>query len=144
MFKGFQKTCHTLYKFDNNTERFFASALENGENVFKWMRPSPRQYNIYYGLGGFSRYESDFVVETADMIYLVETKASRDLDSAAVKDKAHAAEEYCRAVTAWNLEHGGKPWSYAIVAHNEVRLSSSFIYLMSNQAVVHQMAMELK
>ena len=78
------------------------------------------------------------------MIYLVETKASRDLDSAAVKDKAHAAEEYCRAVTAWNLEHGGKPWSYAIVAHNEVRLSSSFKYLLSNQAVVHQMAMELK
>ncbi|MBR2566854.1 MAG: hypothetical protein IKE29_19875 [Paenibacillus sp.] len=46
--------------------------------------------------------------------------------------------------TAWNLEHGGKPWSYAIVAHNEVRLSSSFKYLMSNQAVVHQMAMKIE
>ena len=144
VFKGFKKACHTLYKFDSDTERTFAIVLENDKDVLKWMRPSPKQFNIYYGPGGQYRYEPDFVVETADMIYLVETKASRDLDSAAVKDKAHAAEEYCRAVTAWNLEHGGKPWSYAIVAHNEVRLSSSFKYLMSNQAVVHQMAMELK
>ena len=143
VFKGFRKACHTLYKFDSDTERTFAIVLENDRDVLKWMRPSPRQFNIYYGPGGFSRYEPDFVVETADMIYMVETKASREVDSAAVQDKAHAAEEYCRAVTAWNQEHGGKPWTYAIVAHNEVRLSSSFRYLMSNQAYGHQMAMDL-
>ena len=143
VFKGFRKACHTLYKFDSDTERTFAIVLENDPVVLKWMRPSPRQFNIYYGPGGFSRYEPDFVVETADMIYLVETKASRELDTDAVQDKAHAAEEYCRAVTAWNIEHGGKPWTYAIVAHNEVRLSSSFKYLMSNQAYGHQIAMDM-
>lgn len=143
VFKGFTKACHTLYKFDSETERIFAIVLENDRDVLKWMRPSPRQFNIYYGPGGFSRYEPDFVVETADTIYLAETKASRDLDTASVQDKAHAAEEYCRAVTAWNQEHGGKPWKYIMIAHNEVRLSSSFRYLASNQAFGHQIVMNV-
>ena len=49
IFKGFKKACHTLYKFDSNTERIFAMVLENDAEVLKWMRPSPKQFNIYYG-----------------------------------------------------------------------------------------------
>lgn len=133
LFKGFQKACHTLYKFDSDTERRFAIVLENDPTVQKWMRPSPKQFNIYYGPGGISRYEPDFIVETEDGIFMVETKASNEMTSQPVLEKAHAALVYCRAVSAWNSEHNGKPWDYALISHDDVRLNSSFDYLISNR-----------
>lgn len=99
IFNGFKKACHTLYKFDSNTEKIFAIVLENDKNVLKWLRPSPKQFDIYYGPGGIARYEPDFVVETESKIYMVETKANKDIDTDLVKEKAKAAQEYCRAVT---------------------------------------------
>lgn len=135
VFKGFKKACHSLYKFDSNTERIFAIVLENDAQVLKWLRPSPKQFNIYYGAGGVSKYEPDFIVETAETIYMVETKASNEINSTAVKEKTLAALVYCRAVTEWNKENGGKPWEYALLSHDEVRLQSSFTYLMKNRAV---------
>lgn len=143
VFKGFRKSCHTLYKFDSETERTFAIVLENDPKVLKWMRPSPKQFDIYYGPGGVNRYEPDFIVETADAIYMVETKAANEVDSEVVQDKARAAKEYCRAVTAWNMENGGKPWYYSIVAHNEVRLQSSFGYLVDERAKPQQMRLDI-
>lgn len=139
VFTGFKKSCHTLYKFDSNTERTFAIVLENDKEVLKWMRPSPKQFNIYYGSSGCSRYEPDFVAETADMIYMIETKASNELTLPEVIEKANAAQVYCDAASAWNAEHGGKPWIYALVSHDEVRLNSSFHYLMANRVPAEQL-----
>lgn len=148
IFKGFKKACHTLYKFDSNTERIFAIVLENDGAVLKWMRPSAKQFNIYYGPGGISRYEPDFVVETSDVIYMVETKASDDVQKALqnksgdVWEKAIAGQEYCRAVTEWNAKNGGKPWKYALISHDEVRLQSSFMYLVKNRVEPEQLKIE--
>ena len=142
VFNGFKKACHTLYKFDSDTERKFAIVLENDKGVLKWLRPSPKQFNIYYGPGGISRYEPDFVVETADCIYMIETKASNEINSPEVKDKARAAVVYCNAVTSWNAENGGKPWRYALISHDEVRLNSSFMGLVSNQVSYEQLEIE--
>lgn len=150
IFKGFKKACHTLYKFDSNTERIFAIVLENDGAVLKWMRPSAKQFNIYYGSGGISRYEPDFVVETSDVIYMVETKASDDVQKALqnksgdVWEKAIAGQEYCRAVTEWNAKNGGKPWKYALISHDEVRLQSSFMYLVKNRLPMEQLELEVK
>ena len=140
VFNGFKKSCHTLYKFDNNTERTFAIVLENDKEVMKWMRPSPKQFNIYYGPGGCSRYEPDFVVETASTIYMVETKMSKELSDPEVLEKVKAAQVYCSAASAWNAEHSGKPWVYALVSHDEVRLNSSFRYLMENRVPAKQLS----
>lgn len=132
IFNGFRKACHVLYKFDSNTERIFAMVLENDKDVLKWLRPAPRQFELYYDLDGERRYEPDFIVETADRIYMVETKARNEIFSREVQEKARAAETYCKAATDWNAAHGGKPWTYAIIAHDDVRLNSSFLYLMAN------------
>lgn len=132
VFKGFQKACHSLYKFDSNTERMLAIVLENDASVLKWLRPSSKQFNIWYGPSGSNKYEPDFVVETIDKIYMVETKASNEINSDQVKEKAIAAIEYCRAATEWNGNHGGKPWQYVIVSHDEVRINSSFEYIVKN------------
>lgn len=139
VFNGFTKACHTLYKFHSNTERIFAIVLENDKDVLRWMRPSPKQFNIYYGPGDMNKYEPDFIVETSDKIYMVETKASNELDRTPVKEKATAAVVYCKAVSDWNAANGGKPWEYSLISHDEVRLNSSFKYLISNRVSYEQM-----
>ena len=132
IFSGFRKAGHTLYKFDSDTERTFAIVLENDDVVLRWLRPAPRQFNIYWGQSGVSRYEPDFVVETADTIYMCEPKASKNMKDADVLEKKEAAEEYCRAATEFNSENGGKPWKYLLISHDEIRLQSSFSYLAKN------------
>lgn len=126
VFGGFKKACHTLYKFDSNTERTLAIVLENDDAVLRWMRPSPKQFNIYYDSAATKRYEPDFIVETEERIYMVETKAAKEVDSKEVRAKAKAAREYCRAVTEWNAEHNGKPWEYDVVPHDSVRVNFTF------------------
>ena len=134
VFSGFKKAGHTLYKFDSDTERVFAIVLENDDAVLRWLRPAPRQFNIYWGHGGINRYEPDFVVETADTIYMCESKASRNVEDADVKEKAIAAQEYCRAASEFNAENGGKPWIYVLIPHDEIRPQSSFGYLVKARA----------
>ena len=53
-----------------------------------------------------------------------------------------AATEYCKAVTEWNLKNGGKPWAYAIIAHDEVRLNSSFNHLMAYRTAFEQLSFD--
>lgn len=126
VFGGFKKACHTLYKFDSNTERTLAIILENDGAVLRWMRPSPKQFNIYYDSAATKRYEPDFIVETDNRIYMIETKAAKDVDNEDVRAKAKAAREYCRAVTEWNADHNGKPWEYDVIPHDNVRLNFTF------------------
>ena len=64
----------------------------------------------------------------ADLIYSL--KASNETDGAVVVQKAQAAMKYCEVVTEWNRENGGKPWEYALIPHTEVRISSTFKYLI--------------
>lgn len=138
IFKGFKKSCHSLYKFNSNTERIFATVLENDNKVLKWMCPNIKQFNIYYDRDSNSRYQPDFVVETEDMIYMIETKDSRQLKDEVVLKKAKAATEYCRAATEFNKINGGKVWMYALISHEEVHLNSSFKYLVDNKVLVEQ------
>jgi type III restriction enzyme len=132
VFKGFKKACHTLYKFDSDTERKFAIVLENDGAVLKWLRPSVKQFSIYHGAGGVIRCEPDFVVETESVIYMVETKAANEINSQAVKEKAAAAKEYCHAVS-----------EYVLVSHDKVHLQSSFAYLMKNRVPMEQLDLDV-
>ncbi len=141
IFSGFKKAGHTLYKFDSDTERTFAVVLENDKAVLRWLRPAPRQFNIYWGQGGANRYEPDFIVETADIIYMCEPKASNKMRDADVLEKQEAAEEYCCAASEFNAENGGKPWKYVLISHDEIRPQSSFSYL-AIQASHEQLSIE--
>lgn len=72
---------------------------------------------------------------------MVETKASNELTNPEVLEKAEAAQVYCKAASDWNSTHDGKPWVYALVSHDEVRLNSSFHNLMANQVLTEQLRM---
>ena len=140
IFKGFRKSCHSMYKFDSNTERIFATVLENDSVVLKWMCPNIKQFNIYYDRDSNSQYKPDFVVETEGKIYMIEIKDSRKLEDEIVIKKAHAATEYCRAATEFNNVNGGKPWEYVLISHEEVKLNSSFDYLVKNAVKIDRKA----
>jgi len=133
VFKGFKKACHTLYKFDSLPELDFARVLEQDGDVLKWLRPAPKQFNIYWGRHR-QNYEPDFVVETADKIYLVEVKAENEIPSPDVQEKARAGAEYCHTVSEWNATHDGKAWEYALVSDRAIRLNSSFRYLYDTRS----------
>lgn len=128
IFHGFAKACHECYSFDSGTERNFAQILEQDVEVLTWLRPSAMQFNIHWGKDS-RRYEPDFVVETNDSIYLVETKASKELSNEEVLAKAEAARQYCSLATDYTTRHGGKPWHYLLVSHLDIEPTFSFKYV---------------
>ena len=128
IFHGFMKACHECYSFDSGTERNFAQILEQDSEVLTWLRPAAMQFNIHWGRDS-RRYEPDFVVETTDSIYLVETKASKELSHEDVQAKAEAARQYCSLATEYTTKHGGKPWYYLLVSHLDIEPTFSFKYV---------------
>lgn len=128
--KGFQKSYYPEYRFDSSTEWDFAYVLENDGEVLKWLRPVPQQFSIYWS-DGAKRYEPDFVVETADTIYMCETKAAKEIEDSDVQKKAEAARTYCDIVSTYNAKHNGKPWKYVIIPHSIVKRTYSLEYILS-------------
>jgi type III restriction enzyme len=125
LFGGFKKACHNLYKFDSKTEKDFSILLEHDRAVLKWMRPPDRQFHIYWDHNS-KRYFPDFVVETADTIYMVETKMETEIYSDTVQEKARAALEYCKYASDFTAQNSGKPWKYVLIPHTSVMLNMEF------------------
>jgi type III restriction enzyme len=99
--------------------------LEGERDVLKWLRPALSQFSMYWKHNS-QRYVPDFVVETADIIYMIEIKAEKDIDDADVQEKAEAGKKYCESATKFNLENGGKRWVYVLIPHTAVSLNMSF------------------
>ena len=128
VFAGFSKAYHTLYKFDSKTEKDFAIILEDDKEVLKWLRPGINQFHIYWQHNS-RQYNPDFVVETAEAIYMIETKKEGDIETPEVQDKARAAIEYCKHATDYTSKNNGKPWKYVLIPHGSVQLNMSFGFL---------------
>lgn len=129
VFTGFLKACHTMYKFDSKTEKDFAIILEDNKDVLKWVRPAGSQFHIYWN-HNTRQYHPDFVVETADAIFMVETKKESDIESVEVQDKSRAALEYCKHATDYTTKNHGKPWKYVLIPHGAVQVNMSFGFLV--------------
>ncbi len=127
LFTGFKKACHNEYTFDSKTEKDFSIILEDDDEVIKWLRPAPGQFNITWD-NNKRNYEPDFVVETTDTIYLVETKKEKDIPTEEVHQKANAAYEYCRNASEFTTKNNGKQWKYLLLPHNSVSINNDFNY----------------
>ncbi|MBD5309074.1 MAG: DEAD/DEAH box helicase family protein [Bacteroides sp.] len=130
VYVGFKKSYYTKYRFDSSTELDFSFILETNNEVLKWIRPVPNQFNIYWSSGA-KKYEPDFIVETSDAIYMCETKAEKDVNDADVQAKAEAAREFCRRASEFTAQNGGKPWHYVVIPHTLVDRSYSFNYVLT-------------
>ena len=129
MFTGFKKACHKTYKFDSKTEKDFAIILERDDSVEKWLRPAPNQFNITWD-NNKRNYEPDFVVESKDTIYLIETKKENDISTEEVQSKAKAALLYCQNATEFTTANSGKPWKYILLPHDSVKLNMDLEHLV--------------
>ena len=130
VYVGFKKSYYTRYRFDSSTELDFSFILETNGEVLKWLRPVPSQFNIYWG-NGAHKYEVDFILETADAIYMCETKAEKDIHDSEVQAKAEAASEFCRSASEFTAQSGGKPWHYVIIPHTLVDRGYTFNYILN-------------
>ncbi len=127
VFRGFEKACHFEYKFDTKQEKDFAYILENDKKVIKWLRPARNQFRIYYAKNS-RQYHPDFVVEADNTIYLVEIKASNELNDEEVLDKKKAAVTYCRYSSEYTSANQGKAWKYLLIPHDEVTQTNTLEY----------------
>ena len=98
------------------------------------LRPAEGQFQIYWAHNS-KKYNPDFVVETGDAIYIVETKMQREMESNEVKEKTAAALDYCNKATRFNLENGKKPWKYVLIPHEAVQFNMSFDRLAAQYAM---------
>ena len=130
VFNGFSKSCHDKYKFDSAPEKRFSEIIENSKEVQKWLRPSYKQFNIWYNYNS-DRYVPDFIVETADSIYLIEIKAENEIEEKSVKMKEEAAVNYCRIATEINTQRKEKPWKYVLIPHDKTDHNMSFMKLIT-------------
>jgi type III restriction enzyme len=130
VFRGFEKACHFEYKFDSKTEQDLAFVLENDKKVIKWLRPATNQFRIYWD-NNSKRYEPDFIIETADTIYMVEPKSSANINDADVLAKKEAAIKYCKYATEFTSQNKGKSWKYLLVPHTEISRTINFDLLIA-------------
>ncbi len=69
-------------------------------------------------------------METADTIYMVETKKEGAMEDSDVQEKTQAALQYCKYATEFTTQNGGKPWKFILIPHNMVQVNISFDYLV--------------
>jgi len=119
LFGGFARCLFPVQKFDSEAERRLAVILER--DALKWFKPARGQFQIYYRQGTTPlEYQPDFVAETNDTIYMLEPKASNQMTDPVVLAKKDAAMKWCAHATEYAASHGGKPWRYVLIPHDEI------------------------
>lgn len=135
LFTGIKRGVFAEAKFDSKEgELTLARVLDRDNDVLKWLRPAPNEFNITYNRG--KRYEPDFVVETADCCYLIEVKAEKDMDDPDVLAKKKRGIQYCEVATRWCKANGYKPWKYLFIPAKQVQGNSTFQVLAGRFAAI--------
>lgn len=119
LFGGFQRCLYRTQKFQSDTERKLALILDRESQ--KWFKPASGQFQIFYKDGADqSEYIPDFVAETDDRIYLLESKAAGQMADRMVQAKKDSAVKWCQHATEHSTKSGGKPWSYLLIPHDAI------------------------
>lgn len=138
VYTGFNKACHSMYRFDSSDEARMAYLLDKDSLVEDWLRPAPNQFEGLYWRdetgNSQHRYEPDFVAEFKNEIVMIEVKPSAEINTPDVQEKKKTADKYCELVSK-NIGNFGivKPWRYAIVATEKITISSTIAGLLVNQ-----------
>ena len=127
LFSGIKKGVFDRAKFDSFPELQLARILEYDGYVQNWLRPAPQELDITYNHG--HRYEPDFVVETEEIIYLVEVKGEDKLNDPDVIAKKKRGIQYCEIATRWGKANGYKEWKYLFIPSKQIMPNSSFLQL---------------
>ncbi len=119
LFGGFKRCLNDSEKFQSDTERKLSVILER--EASKWFKPAKGQFQMYYKSGADDlEYQPDFVAETGATIYMLEPKASREMDDPMVLAKRDVAVKWCERASDHAKTCGGKPWIYLLIPHDAV------------------------
>jgi type III restriction enzyme len=119
LFGGFMSCLYPVQKFDSEAERKLAMILER--DALKWFKPAKGQFQIFYRHGAdYLEYQPDFVAESTDEIFMLEPKASNQMDDLIVLAKKEAAVKWCANASNHAQSYGGKRWRYVLIPHNEI------------------------
>ncbi len=133
LFGGFGRCLYPVQKFHSNPERILAVILERED--LRWFRPVAGQFRIHYRRGAdHPEYIPDFVAASAERVLMLEVKARNALADPEVMAKAVAARAWCEEASTYAVPQGGKPWVYALVAHDVVKENMSIDGLLASAA----------
>jgi type III restriction enzyme len=89
--------------------------------ALKWFRPAKGQLQIFYRLGVDHReYQPDFVAETNDTIYMLESREKDKMDDPRALAKKAVAVKWCANASEYAASYGGKSWRYILMPHDAV------------------------
>ena len=134
LFDGIKRGVFSTAKFDSHPELLLARAMETDTNVQNWLRPSPQEFDITYNHG--HNYEPDFVVETEDIIYLIEVKGEDKLNAPDVIAKKKRSIKYCEVATRWCKANGHKEWQHLFIPSKQIQATSTIQNLAQRFHVV--------
>ncbi len=140
VFEGFKKCLFQKQRFDSNTERQLAVLLEDETTVLKWVKLTEDDAKKIFDLQytdpqtlKISTYCPDFIVETTDCKYIVETKASNQMSDLTVQEKTKAALDWCQHASDFEEKQvDGKNWKYLLIPHDTFVADRSFAKLVSD------------
>lgn len=138
VFEGFEKCLFQKQKFDSDTEKELSKILEDEASVVRWFKINDDKAKEIFDLkypdadGDLHYYCPDFVVETGDAKYIIETKSENQVKDAIVQAKAKVAKDWCSNATTFELQHGGKTWHYLLIPHTTFVADRSFAKLVSD------------
>ncbi|HQS58736.1 MAG: type III restriction endonuclease subunit R [Gallionellales bacterium 35-53-114] len=119
VFGGFKRCLYPVQKFDSEAERVLSVILDR--DAGKWFKPAKGQFQIFYKQGAnLLEYQPDFVAETDDAIYMLEPKASNQMEDAIVLAKKEAAMKWCKNASDYSATNGGKRWRYVLIPHTSI------------------------
>lgn len=130
LFGNFERCLYSIQKFQSDSERRFAVILDR--ETARWFKPAKGQFRIHYRQGSdLPEYQPDFVAETADAIWMLEVKMKSEVDSPEVLAKKQAAVTWCGYASDHAKTCGGKPWRYALIAHDVITENMSLATLVA-------------
>ena len=111
-------------------KKFMSSILEQSSEVLSYAKLDKRHvllipYRDEYGI--LREYEVDFIIKTNDKLYLVETKADKDLYEQSVLLKAKAAHVWCNGASKiLPIENLSQPkdWEYLVLSEGLFKRNS--------------------
>ncbi len=124
IFGSFKKCLYPAQKFDSDTERRFATILEDDVDVLKWLKPPKDVLKIQYAEE--DNYNPDFIVETNGGRYLCEIKRAIDIETSTVLTKQTAAIQWCERAS----DVSDRPWRYVLLPHDAIQINRTFASLM--------------
>ena len=126
LFNGYKKSYYDENAFDSDSERLFSVILEEDSDVLKWIKPPLNQMGIFWQAG--SQYNPDFLVETKDCKYMVEVKASNEIENPEVKAKAREAIKWCKYAS--DIDPDQKKWKYCLIKDSTIKLGNTCKFIL--------------